>query len=127
MELPEMLQGDSLKRLLQGAAAGAVVTMFVGFNWGGWSLASGVEKVAKARAEAAVVTALSPICVHQFRQAANASTNLAELNKISYTWDRDVFVEKGGWAIMPGSGTTDTAVAKACAEALGAQKAADAQ
>ena len=127
MELPEMLQGDSLKRLLQGAAAGAVVTIFVGFNWGGWSLASGVEKVAKARAEAAAVTALSPICVHQFRQAANASTNLAELNKISYTWDRDVFVEKGGWAIMPGSGTTDTAVAKACAEALGTQKAADAQ
>jgi hypothetical protein len=33
-----MLQGESLKRLLQGAAAGAVATMFVGFYWGGWSL-----------------------------------------------------------------------------------------
>jgi len=29
--------GDSLKRLLQGAAAGAVATMFVGFYWGGWT------------------------------------------------------------------------------------------
>jgi hypothetical protein len=33
MQVPSMLQGESLKRLLQGAAAGAVVTMFVGFYW----------------------------------------------------------------------------------------------
>ena len=31
MELPSMLQGESVTRLLQGAAAGAVATMFVGF------------------------------------------------------------------------------------------------
>ena len=33
MQVPSMLQGESLKRLLQGAAAGAVVTIFVGFWW----------------------------------------------------------------------------------------------
>ena len=38
MQVPAILQGESLKRLLQGAAAGAVATMFVGFYWGGWSL-----------------------------------------------------------------------------------------
>jgi hypothetical protein len=38
MQVPAILQGESLKRLLQGAAAGAVATMFVGFSWGGWSL-----------------------------------------------------------------------------------------
>ena len=38
MQVPSMLQGESLTRLLQGAAAGAVATMFVGFCWGGWSL-----------------------------------------------------------------------------------------
>jgi hypothetical protein len=38
MQMPSMLEGESLKRLLQGAAAGAVATMFVGFYWGGWSL-----------------------------------------------------------------------------------------
>ena len=38
MQLPSMLEGDSLKRLLQGAAVGAVATIFVGFYWGGWSL-----------------------------------------------------------------------------------------
>jgi hypothetical protein len=125
MELPSFFQGDSLKRPLQGAAAGAVVAIIVGFNWGGWTLGSTVEKVAKERADSAVVTALSPICVDQFRQATNASANLSELNKFSYAWDRDVFIEKGGWAIMPGSDTTNSAVAKACAETLGALKAGD--
>jgi hypothetical protein len=38
MQVPSMLQGESLKRLLQGAVAGAIATMFVGFYWGGWSL-----------------------------------------------------------------------------------------
>ena len=28
-------QGESLKRLLQGAAVGAVATLVIGFGWGG--------------------------------------------------------------------------------------------
>jgi len=63
MDLPSMLQGPSLTRLLQGAAVGAVATMIIGFNWGGWTLGSTVDKVAKERTDAAVVAALAPICV----------------------------------------------------------------
>ena len=127
MEVSSILQGDSLKRLLQGAAAGAVVAMIVGFGWGGWTLGSTVEKVAKERADTAMVAALAPICVDQFRGAVNASANLSELNKFSYSWDREAFIEKGGWAIMPGSGTTNSAVAKACAETLSTLTVADLQ
>ena len=114
-----MLQGESLTRLLQGAAAGALATMIVGFNWGGWALGSTVDKVAKDRADSAVLVALTPICVDKFRQAANATENLSELNKISYAWDRGSFVEKGGWATMPGAASADSAVARACAEMIG--------
>ncbi len=113
-----MLQGPSLTRLLQGAAAGAVVTMIVGFNWGGWTLGGTAEKIAKERADSAVVAALAPICVDKFRQASNASANLNELNKFSYAWDREMFVEKGGWATMPGATSADSTVARACAEML---------
>jgi hypothetical protein len=125
MEVPSFLHEDSLKRLLQGAAAGAAIAMIVGFNWGGWTLGSTAEKVAKEQAELAVVAALGPICVDQFRQAANASANLTELNKISYAWDRGKFIEKGGWAIMPGGEQADATVAKACAETLGHLKTTD--
>ena len=125
MELPLILQGPSLTRVLQGAAVGAAVAIIVGFNWGGWTLRSTLEKVAKERADTAVVAAFVPICVDQFRQVANASANLSELSKLSYAWDRGAFIEKGGWAIMPGSERADSEVAKACAEALGSLKAAD--
>jgi len=122
MELPSILQGQSLTRLLQGAAAGAIATMIVGFNWGGWALGSTVDKVAKERSDSAVVAALAPICVDKFRQAANATANLSELDKISYAWDRGAFVEKGGWATMPGTASPDSAVARACAEMIGTLK-----
>jgi hypothetical protein len=122
MELPSILQGESRTRLLQGAAAGAVLTMIVGFNWGGWALGSTVDKVAKDRADSAVVAALAPICVDKFRQAANAPENLSALNKISYAWDRGTFVERGGWATMPGAASPDSAVARACAETIATLK-----
>ena len=122
MEFPAILQGDSVTRLLQGAAAGAAITMIVGFNWGGWALGSSVDKVAKDRADSAVIVALAPICVDKFRQAANATENLSELNKISYAWDRGTFVEKGGWATMPGAPSPDSAVARACAEMIATLK-----
>ena len=118
MQVPSILQGESLTRLLQGIAAGAVATMVIGFYWGGWTLGSTAEKVAKERAGSAVVAALAPICVDKFRQAANAATNLSDLNNINYDWERGTFVEKGGWATMPGATSPDTAVARACAELL---------
>ena len=45
MQMPSMLEGESLKRLLQGAAAGAVATMFVGFYWGGRPILGGSPDV----------------------------------------------------------------------------------
>jgi hypothetical protein len=125
MEIPSILQGDSFKRLLQGAAVGAVAAMIIGFNWGGWTLGSNVERVAKDRSDTAVVAALAPICVDQFREAVNAGVHLGELNKFNYAWDRGTFVETGGWAIMPGDGKADPAVARVCAEMLASLKAAD--
>jgi len=62
VQIPSMLQGESLKRLLQGAVAGAIATMFVGFYWGGWVARSTADKMAKERSELAVVAALAPVC-----------------------------------------------------------------
>ena len=72
MQVPSILQGESLKRLLQGAAAGAVATIVVGFYWGGWSLGSTADKMAKERSELAVVAALAPVCADKFRALPDA-------------------------------------------------------
>jgi hypothetical protein len=97
----------------------------VGFSWGGWVTGGTAETLAKNSAATAVVAALTPICVEKFRQAADASANLVEMKKATYAWDQSKFVEKGGWATMPGSTEPNSAVAKACAESLGRGKAAD--
>ena len=81
MQLPSILQGELLKRLLQGAAAGAIATMFVGFYWGGWSLGSTADKMAKERSELAVVAALAPVCVDKFRALPDAEAKTVALSK----------------------------------------------
>jgi hypothetical protein len=117
MQLPSFLQGDSLTRLAQGIAIGAIGTMIVGFYWGGWTLGSTAKEQAQRSAASAVVAALAPICVDKFQLASDSTTNLVELKKVT-SWQQATFVEKGGWATLPGSKTPDTAVARACAELL---------
>lgn len=107
-----------LKPALWGAFAGAVGLAIVGFSWGGWVTAGTAEREAKQRASAATIAALAPICVDKFRQQANAAQSLAELKAIS-SWEQGAFVQKQGWAIMPGSTTSDSSVAKACADLIG--------
>jgi len=121
MTLPPILQGESPKRLLQGAAIGAFAAMVIGFYWGGWVTGRTAQEMTKQSASSAVVLALAPICVDKFRQTANSPENLSELKKVS-SWQQGSFIEKGGWATMPGSTAPDSAVARACAELLGAVK-----
>ena len=117
MNWPPILKGDSLTRLMQGAAGGAAVAMIVGFTWGGWTVQSKAQKLADEKTETAVVAALTPICVEKFKQAADAKTTLAAL-KAEDTWNRDSFISKGGWATFPVN-APNRDVAKACANILG--------
>jgi hypothetical protein len=112
-------QGESLKRLLQGAAVGVVATLVVGFGWGGWMLGSSAKTLADSTANSAVVAAIAPICVDQFQRSADAANNLTALKKTD-AWQQATFVEKGGWAMMPGSKAVDSGVPQACAAILSA-------
>jgi hypothetical protein len=115
--LAPFLAGDTPKRLVQGMVVGAIATMVVGFNWGGWTLGSTAKDMAQKGAQAAVVQALAPICADKFQQAADASANLAELKKVR-SWQQDTFIEKGGWATFPGMPSPERGVAQACANLL---------
>jgi hypothetical protein len=121
MELPSILQGESLIRLLQGAVAGFLATAIIGFNWGGWMLESTAKQMAEKSANSAVVTVLAPMCADKFRQAADSTLNMAELKKVS-SWMQDTYIEKGGWATFPGATSPERGVAQACANLLTALK-----
>jgi hypothetical protein len=100
---------------------GAVGIMIVGFTWGGWTLGSTAESMARRQADAAVTAVLTPICVENFMAQADAAAKLAEFRK-SGAWQQSQFIEKGGWATLSGSTTPNAAVAKACADTLAKTK-----
>jgi alpha/beta superfamily hydrolase len=116
MTLPKLPAETS--PFLWGAALGAVTLAIAGFTWGGWVGAAAAERLAAERADKATVSALTPICITQFRASAKAGASLLAL-KATSTWEQADYVSKGGWATMPGStGEPLRAVAEACADAL---------
>ena len=123
MQAPSILQGDSLKRLLQGAVAGAVATMFVGFVWGGWSLRSTADKIAKDHSELAVIAALAPVCADRFRALPDADARKAALSKVD-SWKRqDEFPKE--FVTLPGETYPSSTLVDACYTLLVGPKSAE--
>jgi hypothetical protein len=109
------------KPALWGIAGGAAALAIVGFSWGGWITGSKAEASAVLRVNEAVVVALAPVCVDKFQRSTDAKANLVELKKVE-AWAQGEFIEKGGWAAVPGTELPErvSAVAQACAVLLAA-------
>jgi hypothetical protein len=108
----------AVKPAVWGAVAGAAAVSFVGFAQLGWTLGSTAERLANDRADSAIVGVLAPICVEKFQQQSDSAVKLAEFKKAA-SWDQRSLIEKAGWATMPGTDKSNTAVATACADKLG--------
>ncbi len=108
---------EIIKPALWGAAGGAAVLAIVGFMWGGWVTGGTAQEMAEEMAEDAVAARLAPICVEQYNQDSEKDQKLEELKKES-SWKRREYVEKQGWATMPGEKEADSKVAGKCAELL---------
>ena len=76
MEIPAQT-----KPALWGAIGGAILTLILGFTWGGWSTSGGTAK----QIEAAIQTALIPSCV---KDVMADPTAVAEL-KVKRATDYD--------------------------------------
>ena len=122
MQVPSILQGESLTRLLQGAAVGAIATMFIGFYWGGWSLGSTADKMAKERSELAVIAALAPVCAARFRALPDAEAKIVALSQTDSWKRRDEFPKE--FVTLPGESYASSALVDACSTLLLAAKSA---
>lgn len=114
-----MTTPDWLKPAVWGGVVGAVGMLVVAFGMGWIVTAGGAEEQAQLEADRAVVAALTPVCVEQFRELADAQqeTHIAALQEES-SWGRETYVEDQGWATLPGAEDPNDAVAEACAERL---------
>ncbi len=108
-----------VKPAVWGGIVGAVVIAIIGFS-ANWVVTSGTaNEQAERRAQQAVIAAMMPVCVAQFKKVAEEEqvTHLAALQKES-SWKQGDYIEKQGWATMPGSKKPNNKVADACAEEL---------
>ena len=95
----------------------AVVTMIIGFSWGGWVTGGTARTTAETMADDAVVKRLAPICVVLSGLDPAKAVKLVALKEES-TWQRGEYVGNQGWATMPGEKEPDRKVAQACATLL---------
>jgi hypothetical protein len=102
-----------LKYGVWGLVFGAVIATIIGFVWGGWTTSGETKRMT----EKAVLASHAAICVAQFMKDPNHVEKLKEFEKV-VSYERPKFIEKGGWAKMPGGEKPDYAACRACADGL---------
>ena len=112
------MQHAWLKPGIWGAVIGSILTMIVGFSWGGWTTHNTANQNAIKQVDAAVTATLVPICLAQGKIDPAKGTKLAELKAITSSYEQTEFVMKAGWATFPGKDDANRDVAEACATAL---------
>lgn len=100
-----------------GFVIGGIVTMIVGFSWGGWSTSSSTDRLAMDRSTAAVTAALVPVCLEKSKADPARSKKLDALKALTSTYDQRDAVLKDGWASV-GEAEGNRDVAEACAAQL---------
>ncbi|TMA57353.1 MAG: hypothetical protein E6J73_19345 [Deltaproteobacteria bacterium] len=111
------MDSKKIKLGLWSGVGGALVTVYVGFNFGGWVTNGGAVAMAKETAATAVAERLGSICVAQFNRDKAKSEKLVEM-KGKDAWEIGRFIDAQSWAIMPGDEKSDSGVADACARQL---------
>jgi hypothetical protein len=107
-----------IKPALWGAVAGSVLTMILGFSYGGWTTGDTAARLAKQNADMAVTAALVPVCIAQSKADSTVLKKMGELRLLTSSYEQRDFVTKTGWATVPGSADANSDVAEACAAAL---------
>ena len=110
-----------LKPALAGAVAGALLTMLLGFTLGGWVTKSKSESTARNQSNLAVIAALAPICLNNFKASTNSQQQRAQLKETD-DWKHAEFVNSAGWAKIPGVKEVRSGLANRCAKLILANK-----
>jgi hypothetical protein len=97
--------------------ASIILTMIIGFTWGGWVTGRTARTMAEDMAEDAVIDRLAPICVAQFNQDPGKDQKLEELKETG-SYQRRTYVQDQGWATMPGEEEPDRKVVDECVRLL---------
>jgi hypothetical protein len=76
-----------------------VLTIIVGFTWGGWVTGGTAKEMAETAAAEGRAELAAAICVERFWEAPDAQAQVAALKEES-TWRQGDFIEDGGWVTL---------------------------
>jgi hypothetical protein len=114
------MKKQDIKPFLWGSVVGSIVLLIVIFS-AGWVVTSSSAKVMALEISTnAVLDRLAPIAIAQFMQDPNKEMRLTEMKKLE-SWgenSRSKYVQKQGWATMPGETDPDGQVADEVAKRL---------
>src|SRR5687768_16466987 len=94
-----------------------VVTMIIGFTWGGWVTGGTARAMAEARGEAAGVMRLAPMFEVRYEEAPNKEQEIKELT-VASNRDRAEYVMEQDWAKRPGDKEHERRVGDECGKLL---------
>lgn len=119
--------------LFWGCAGSVILALAVGFTWGGWVTGGTAQEMAEKAGAQGRQEVAAVVCVDRFMAAADAGVQLAALKEITSSYQRDKFVQSGGWAVMrtsedgtsagPSSTRDQREAAELCADELVERKA----
>jgi hypothetical protein len=107
---------SGLKPALWSAAGGAIVWWAVLAFGFGWTSAGTADKIASARAEKAVVTALGPVCAERFNAQTDVAAKRVALKDTSSWQRRDLFPKE--WVTLPGGSYPSSDLVDVCSELI---------
>ena len=100
------------------SVGGAVVaTMIIGFTWGGWTTGGTADEMATDAREQGRAQLAANICVDRFLASPEVAVNLAALKDES-SYQRDNFIDEGGWVTFAGMEQPVEGAAEICASQL---------
>lgn len=91
----------------------SILTMVIGFTWGGWMTGGSAQEMTQEARRNLAAT----FCVQRFISQPDAAAQHAKLMEIS-AWQRDDFVQDGGWAKLPTLDRPLGGIAALCADKL---------
>lgn len=107
----------SKKMLFWSCAGTAVLTMVIGFTWGGWVTGGSATERAETAADAAVASLAADVCFNRFMAAPDVRTNLTELQQES-SYARAKYIDDKGWTTIGGQEKPIRGASKLCVEKL---------
>jgi len=100
---------NNLQNLTIALFIGLALPPAIGFGMGLWVTKDNADRMANE----AVLSTEATSCVARFTNAPNYQERLKEFSALDYSAKR-TFLEKGGWAKMPGEQKASDAVTEAC-------------